>query len=104
MPLLLVEQLVVVLLYSPCHDSHVIIAVEWKTTWKTTSTREGGLRLSVVVSAVNRRRLEFIGVRRWRSTGGGSDCTSVRSSTDDACRMLHVIKVELQGKLKAEQG
>jgi hypothetical protein len=40
----------------------------------------------VVVSAVTGRRLEFMGVRRWRSTGGGSDCTSLRSCGDDACR------------------
>jgi hypothetical protein len=56
MRLLLVELLVVVVLYSSCHDFHVIMAVEWKTRWKSTPAknhhrRKEGLWLSVVVSA-----------------------------------------------------
>lgn len=38
--LLLVESLVVVLLYSACHASHVIMAVEWKNGWKTHDMRK----------------------------------------------------------------
>jgi len=63
MPLLLVDLLeVVVLLYSACHDSHVTIAVKWKTRWKTTctsakSSQKEELRLSVVVSAATGQRL-----------------------------------------------
>jgi hypothetical protein len=39
MRLLLVELLVVVVLYSSCHDFHVIMAVEWKTRWKSTQEK-----------------------------------------------------------------
>ena len=59
MPLLLVDLLVVVLLlYSACHDSHVIIAVEWKTRWKTTFAKSSQKEwLCVVVSVAAGRPL-----------------------------------------------
>ena len=74
---------VVVLLCSTCHDSHVVIAVEWKTRWKSTSAKvitEGGI-------LAQRRRFccyrPAVGLRRWRSTG--SDGASCDLSIDDAC-------------------
>lgn len=76
--LLLVELLVVVLLYSCCHDFHVIMAVEWKTRWKTTSAAKV-ITEAVVVSAATGCPLARINMRRWRSTGGGSDGARVRS-------------------------
>lgn len=70
--LLFVKSLVVVLLYSGCHDSHVIMAVEWKTRWKTTPAKV--ITEGVVVSAATGCPLERISInmRRWRSTGGGN--------------------------------
>lgn len=59
--LLLLELLVVMLLYSSCHDFHVIMAVERKTRWTSTSAKESsqkeGLWLSGVVSAATGRPL-----------------------------------------------